>query len=480
MAKKKTNGQIKAAAKAAGLTAAAMASHATSTVAPVDSETARATPKRIKSKNLEEQSHVSSCNDPECIGCDVGPIEVELVQLGTNIGDESETAHEMTAIDIYHSALEELSKSQLSDQDVDRSTHDSIVTKLFEQALEQFKVQDEQLTSDRTTVGNTADDSPAVSAASPSKTSSVPVKRKITDPTAMYISPVQALARLQHAACLLDFGQFIGFDVYLREAHKLLSECKNLWESTCPSPEGWCLLGRTSVAILQTVYYPSNPRDAESDDDSNNETDGVRSAKPPVSKDEQMLVDCALECFDKAVSKMTEQKETCAQSTNVYRQSGKALLNLALSQRHVNKDVGTGKDILKTALGYIKQYFQSYVTPDTDADPVHLDMQRVHATCLYHLASIMQHSDKAGVLKKALEHAKKSLGEAAILWSSLEEEDDDAALQAFDEASVALQRAYELDPENEDLEHQLMDLGLLLEEDLEDQGESDNEHKDQE
>ncbi|KAH9267835.1 hypothetical protein BASA84_000524 [Batrachochytrium salamandrivorans] len=421
MAKKKTNGQIKAAAKAAGLTAAAMASHATSTVAPVDSETARATPKRIKSKNLEEQSHVSSCNDPECIGCDVGPIEVELVQLGTNIGDESETAHEMTAIDIYHSALEELSKSQLSDQDVDRSTHDSIVTKLFEQALEQFKVQDEQLTSDRTTVGNTADDSPAVSAASPSKTSSVPVKRKITDPTAMYISPVQALARLQHAACL---------------------------------PEGWCLLGRTSVAILQTVYYPSNPRDAESDDDSNNETDGVRSAKPPVSKDEQMLVDCALECFDKAVSKMTEQKETCAQSTNVYRQSGKALLNLALSQRHVNKDVGTGKDILKTALGYIKQYFQSYVTPDTDADPVHLDMQRVHATCLYHLASIMQHSDKAG------------LGEAAILWSSLEEEDDDAALQAFDEASVALQRAYELDPENEDLEHQLMDLGLLLEEGL--------------
>lgn len=38
------------------------------------------------------------------------------------------------------------------------------------------------------------------------------------------------------------------------------------------------------------------------------------------------------------------------------------------------------------------------------------------------------------------------LGQAAVLWSSLETEDDDAAIEAFDIGISALQNAVKLDP----------------------------------
>lgn len=87
----------------------------------------------------------------------------------------------------------------------------------------------------------------------------------------------------------------------------------------------------------------------------------------------------------------------------------------------------------------------------------------------FHLASIHSHSSATDVLQKALTHARlatgllarvsnyKMMGQASILLSSLEPEDDDA-ISAFEAAVCALKKAQEEEPDNEDVRMQLRDL----------------------
>ena len=57
-----------------------------------------------------------------------------------------------------------------------------------------------------------------------------------------------------------------------------------------------------------------------------------------------------------------------------------------------------------------------------------------------------------------------------MLWSSLETNDDDAAIQAFDLAVEALQSALKMDPTNEGIRQQLADMDIFHDEDIEKSG----------
>jgi hypothetical protein len=87
-----------------------------------------------ESRELKRQKqHVSTCNDINCTGCDVGEIEISLP--------------EMTGLEIYSLAKEESNKVSLSSEDIDSSTQKSIVIKLFEMAIAEFEKEKSTLMS---------------------------------------------------------------------------------------------------------------------------------------------------------------------------------------------------------------------------------------------------------------------------------------------------------------------------------------------
>lgn len=80
-----------------------------------------------KQKTIE---HAAGCNDTECKGCAVGEIDIHLT---------TQDGSKLSPHDIYYAAMEELEKQTLSEQDIDKQTHSSIVQKLFEMAVEEFE-----------------------------------------------------------------------------------------------------------------------------------------------------------------------------------------------------------------------------------------------------------------------------------------------------------------------------------------------------
>lgn len=105
-------------------------------------------------------------------------------------------------------------------------------------------------------------------------------------------------------------------------------------------------------------------------------------------------------------------------------------------------------------------------------------MKRDKGLCLFHLASLQQETEDPLLAKQALEHAKGAIecfqhlmaldpnaqshqlmGEALMLQSTLEEDDEDMAVAAYDEAVVQLKQALALDPTNQDIQKQLQDIG---------------------
>ncbi|KAJ2998303.1 hypothetical protein HDV02_004617 [Globomyces sp. JEL0801] len=105
---------------------------------------------------------------------------------------------------------------------------------------------------------------------------------------------------------------------------------------------------------------------------------------------------------------------------------------------------------------------------------------RIQGTCLFHLASMESHL-KDSNLQNAVKDAKNAiellkqvtsesdskasdyqlLGQAWLLLSSLETEDDDAAIVAFDLGAESLQNALRIDPENHNIRQQLIDMELI-------------------
>eukprot|EP00842_Homolaphlyctis_polyrhiza_P004245 jgi/Hompol1/4821/HPOL_003990-RA len=378
--------------------------------------------------------HTDGCVDRECTGCAAGEIDIDIRLVGADgqgnsnsnsksksksknkhgKDSENETENEpasssLTAADLHQAALDELNKPQLSAQDVDEQTHRSIVARLFELALERFAEADN---SNRATEAN----------AEIKSTSDVDRRRA-------------------HAACLLDFALFMA--------------------------AGWVLLGRIYVAIAQYEHYnPADikPIDGDYDEDEDEDED---SRSLPVKKsaraikEEQQLVKDALDAFERAaISKIASNHQA------VIRQAAKSLLVLAHSQRIYRCAPSTVCASLEASIKYASEY-NSHQVDQTDSAEIKHTVLRTEASARYWLASMLQHASDESELNQALQHAKiavnliKLLGESSMLISSLESEDDDAAIAAFEDAVTALKKALELDPDNEDLARQLNDVNMM-------------------
>lgn len=94
---------------------------------------ATASTKRVKKTDLEK--HVQDCEDPECEGCDVGEVEIAILQTDK---DGNEQKVEPTAKELLAMALEEAQK---------KDKNGDIVRRLFDMALDRYqdKEQDDRL-----------------------------------------------------------------------------------------------------------------------------------------------------------------------------------------------------------------------------------------------------------------------------------------------------------------------------------------------
>ncbi|KAL2915231.1 Ragulator complex protein lamtor2 [Polyrhizophydium stewartii] len=471
--------------------------------------------------------HLATCSDPACTGCDVGELDID-VRLVAGPSDTAKSgkrgksaadaggadgpaggasAGRLTAADLYQAALEELAKTQLTDQDIDEQTHHAIVTKLFERSVEAFEGEL------RAAGGNTGEVTAAGPALKRKASAAADAGGSAARPSAAAILAPELLEKEElFASCLLDFGRFVGFQAYLLQGIRVLEACRPSWNAGLGGPTGWCLLGRCQLALAQLVHYPHKPAASgagqDQSDDEDEENDGASAPTAPSKAELQLLA--SAQCnkagrqkpkaggTSKDKSKKDEPLVASAVLASVHRESSKAFLSLALSQRDHRRDTSEIRRSLESAINHAKEYF-AVVPEDAQASPVFVDMQKTHGSCLYHLASLLQHSEERRVLQNARNLAREAtqllrkavdhdgddasaatfqlLGESAILWSSLEDDDDDAAVAAFEEASAALLKAYERDPENAGLRQQLVDLEMIDDNDDEDDGYEDEDEE---
>ncbi|KAJ3254038.1 hypothetical protein HK103_007577 [Boothiomyces macroporosus] len=321
-----------------------------------------------KQKTIE---HAAGCNDTECKGCAVGEIDIHLT---------TQDGSKLSPHDIYYAAMEELEKQTLSEQDIDKQTHSSIVQKLFEMAVEEFE------------------------------------RLQIND--------------LVYAKCLYDMGVFLHVEDWFHQAEHELEKFLKSSKENSKNHEGWLLLGKVYLQIARARF-----KDDEETEQDEVEAENVHRAK---------------RAFKQALELKDSPSYTLAASS--------AFLDHALLQKSHRLDSSIVINTLKTALKL-----------------THNQHNRISGTCLFHLASIESHTLEPD-LKRALSNVKKSikmleypekatdyqlLAQAWLLKSSLEVDDDDKAIEAFDEGAKCLQNALLIDPDNEHVKQQLIDMELI-------------------
>ncbi|KAI8916021.1 hypothetical protein EDD86DRAFT_197455 [Gorgonomyces haynaldii] len=305
----------------------------------------------------------------------------------------------LTAVDMYLAAIEERDKKSLAQEDFDESTHSNIVIKLFEMALKQFETDQNE-----------------------------------EEP---YLN------------CLHDFGVLVRVPEYL---HKAKEHLELLLNKRPKDAMLWSKLGLIKLDMSRLVFTEASDYE---DDDSQYQT---------ITSEQKQFVDEGMDAFRKSL--MLAGDEETNKELNMI--ASKALLNLALAEKRNHIEPSHVIYTLKQALSFC-------------ADHTINDLQRLAGTVHYHIASVKSHSEKTLDLEEASSNCKSAikyletvlegeptsvdyqmLGQACILLSSLEMTDDDAAIEAFDKGTLALQNALHLDPENENIRQQLIDMDVSL------------------
>ncbi|KAJ3276001.1 hypothetical protein HDV01_006171 [Terramyces sp. JEL0728] len=234
---------------------------------------------------------------------------------------------------------------------------------------------------------------------------------------------------LVYANCLYDMGLFLHVSDWFHQAEHELEKYLKSSKDNSKNHEGWFLLGKVYLQIARTRFKE------EGEEQDEIEAENVHRAK------------CA---FKQALALNDSPTFTLAVSS--------AFLEHALLQKSHRLVSSVVINTLKTTLKF-----------------THHQHNRVTGTCLFHLASIESHTLEPD-LKRALANVKKSiklldnpekatdyqlLAQAWLLKSSLEVDDDDRAIEAFDEGAKCLQNALLIDPDNEDVKQQLIDMELI-------------------
>ncbi|KAJ3171302.1 hypothetical protein HDU87_008409 [Geranomyces variabilis] len=468
-------------------------------------------------------SHLPSCTDrAACRGCDQGEIEIHISGVDGASGKNALAA--MSAADLYRMALEErdqevLNGSSLSedktngnddaetkkkeeDADGDREEVDhadpevrrKAVTRLFEMAIDAFVAQTGLVKETLAERGGAGAGAGADAATTPSASAT-------KTPTSAELA-----SKFMFASCLLDFGSYVPVPAYIERSAEIYAECIEFLESETGRAfqSSWGAsaaqfgLGRAQMELLRCRYESEEADD--DDDDEEEESDEEVSDKPETfeakaaNKKELEMVRIATTAIAKGLESVKSDKDAyvlqCITAARLFR-------DYAVLQRnrrghgnpHASKNFRKSFETAQKYLSSAESQYPNSVSFDTEA-------LAIRGSCLFYMAEhltagkgsddnvatiIKDLTEAETCFRTAIEKAEKSaasggpkdphvvqnlhlLGQALLLHSSIDP-DETVTVTLFDEAVSCLRKAFELDPDNEEVEEQLEQMGILDEED---------------
>ncbi|KAI8991361.1 hypothetical protein BDF20DRAFT_904058 [Mycotypha africana] len=383
---------------------------------PLASEAESSHTKRARSD--KEQQHASDCTDENCTGCAVGEVEISFVRKdaeGQSVEGSEPTAQELLAM-----AIDEAAHSDATEDD--QGHHKQVVRRLFDMTIEKFQKDEPD-------------------------------------------------NRVGYATCLVELGKALQVEESISEGLEILrGELKTKRkEETSEENVDDILLKSAGAAITlaaskrksQEAYFAE--REKELQNENGEITDEVAfeellQKQEQVSKDEIKLYKEAIEYTTDAFAILKFEDESNVKKAQTVLHELRAYGQLLSNPAHKEHS----ETVLHTVIDLIKK-FPAYKEND--------ELLTIWAACILHTEKFLEEDDvkgKKAVFQKAEElleqsntlHKKKHGKENAWVWEmfamlrinqSNMAEDEDEALDLYDEAIHAFKKAHEMRPDDQRL-----------------------------
>ncbi|KAI8638492.1 hypothetical protein BD408DRAFT_422890 [Parasitella parasitica] len=359
--------------------------------------------KRSRSSTTKE-GHTSDCADELCKGCDVGEVEISFVRKDAN-GKPINT--EPTAQELLAMAIDEASNDENNDSDEENN---GIARRLFDMAIEKYQ-----------------EDEPE--------------------------------NRVGYATCLVELGKAIQVEESISEGLEVLrgelktkKDDKDILLKTASAAIALATsMRKKQIAYLKQVEAELGDIDDEIDDAAYDELE----KKYELSKEEIKLYKEAIERFNEAFTDVQNVDAALLKETQTVMHELRGYGQLI--------DVESHKDHSDTVLNAVIAVIQKL--PDYENND---ELLLLWASCLLHQEKFLIDEAKLATLKKADElliksnklYLAKNGKENPWVWElyamlrinqSTLAQDEDKAVDLYDEAILAFKKASALSPNNQKL-----------------------------
>ncbi|CAO3617581.1 unnamed protein product [Mucor hiemalis] len=383
-----------------------------------------------KRTRVNEEAHAADCTDELCQGCDVGEVEIAFVRKDAE-GNPIDT--EPSAKELLAMAIEEASNNANNDND---NENNGIARRLFDLAIEKYQKEEPE-------------------------------------------------NRVDYATCLVELGKAIAVQESISEGLEILrgEVKKNNTEYVTLKLASASAAYAISIRKEQDAYFEKQQEELDQEDEV---ALGELLEKQEVGKKELELYKDALKYTRDAFTRLNAEDEALvkeAKNTLFELRTYGLLLTQPFHKEHANAVLDTVIELLQKMPAYEEQE----------------ELLALWAACLLHQERFIEDKDqKAAAYKKIDEllaksnvlHVNKYEVENHYVWEmyamlrinqSNSAEDEDEALELYDEAIESFKKAHTLDPDNQKLAQMVAMFQALQEaEDDDEEEEEEEEEQDEE
>ncbi|RHZ75852.1 hypothetical protein Glove_209g102 [Diversispora epigaea] len=413
--------------------------------------------KKIK---LSDQ-HAPNCDDSSCRGCDIGEIEVKFTS------EDGKEKIKLTPVELFQIALEESSK--VVEQDI------GIVKRLFDLALEGFE---SLLVKEKENKREEKDKE---------KEEEEEEKRRKNKGKKRELEEVNTTSnkqtRYQYALCCIAFGIYLPLVEQIKKGVDILKE---IIAEDADFYEGWMELGRGMFALTCTERKLKSRGEEEEEEDSDDDSEKEYNS---ISKNEFNNYTFGMNAFSKGLSILKLKDKT-----NYVEETIRAVKDLQDYGILINniKPFDHAKTIFTKSINYLEDAYNNLEPEIINENKL---FQGMWGSCLYYISKLKSRETQGTkevleVLDLAIEkllftNDTESLGKnlfkeilgQAYLFKSTVENDDDQAIKAFDKGVEYLLETYNEDKGNDNLRKQLETLGVLTDNNNNDESEKKDEYR---
>lgn len=382
-----------------------------------------------KRTRVNEEAHAADCTDELCKGCDVGEVEIAFVRKDAE-GNPIDT--EPSAKELLAMAIEEASNDANNDND---DENNGIARRLFDLAIEKYQKEEPE-------------------------------------------------NRVDYATCLVELGKAIAVQESISEGLEILrgEAKKNNTEYVAFKLAIASAAYAISIRKEQNAYFEKQQDELDEDDEV---ALGELLEKQEVGKKELELYKDALKYTRDAFARLNAEDEALvkeAKNALFELRTYGLLLTQPFHKEHANAVLDTIIELLQKVPAYEEQE----------------ELLALWAACLLHQERFVEDKkEKAAVHKKIDEllaksnvlHVAKYEVENHYVWEmyamlrinqSNSAEDEDEALELYDEAIESFKKAHTLDPDNQKLAQMVSMFQALQEAEDDEEGGEEGEEEEEE